>query len=242
MSYTINITRKFDPFGDRLVLRERFLQLPGLNADLASTTEAVRVPVNKDFEVLGTNMTSALATAAHGGGVTMTTATAAADGFILLPHLDTKQTSWSGTKFNTLDQVAWRTRVKTGASIADITLALGLKLTNTTALATDDNQAFFRYAPATNGGRLQFCYSISGTDYEYDLGVAIAVSTTYELAIAIDENRKPFAYVNGDLLFAGNLALTTDIDLIPYIAGLNGAAAAKALTVRAVDISKADND
>jgi len=242
MSYTINITRKFDYFGDRLVLRERFRQLPGINADLASATEATRVPVNKDFEVLGTNMTSALATAAAGGGVTMTTATAAADGFVLLPHLDTKQTSWSGTKFNTLDQVAWRTRVKTGASIADLTLALGLKLTNTTALATDDNQAFFRYAPATNGGRLQFCYSISGTDYEYDLGVAIAVSTTYELAIAIDENRKPFAYVNGDLLFASSLALTTDIDLIPYIAGLNGAAAAKSLTVRAIDISKTDND
>jgi len=242
MSYTINITRKFDPFGDRLVLRERFRQLPGINADLASATEATRVPVNKDFEVLGTNMTSALATAAAGGGVTMTTATAAADQFILAPHLDTKQTSWSGTKFNTLDQVAWRTRVKTSASIADLTLALGLKLTNTTALATDDNQAFFRYAPATNGGRLQFCYSISGTDYEYDLGVAIAVSTTYELAIAIDENRKPFVYVNGDLLFAGNLALTTDIDLIPYIAGLNGAAAAKSLTVRAIDISKTDND
>jgi len=242
MSYTINITRQFDPFGDRLVLRERFLQLPGLNADLASATEAVREPVNNNFEVLGTNMTSALATAAAGGGVTLTTAGASADGFILLPHLDTKQTSWSGTKFNTLDQVAWRTRVKTGASIADLTLALGLKLTNTTVLATDADQAFFRYAPATNGGRLQFCYSISGTDYEYDLGVDIAVSTTYELAIAIDENRKPFVYVNGDLLFASNAALTTDIDLIPYIAGLAGAGAAKALTVRAVDISKADND
>ena len=96
-----------DPAKDarRYYLEEWFLQRPGLNAiniidpdaDSASAL-AITQAANKNFETLGTNMTTALTTfSATHGGILMTTAGADQDQAILLPHLDTNQTSWSGT-------------------------------------------------------------------------------------------------------------------------------------------------
>ena len=86
----------------RFYLEEYFAQLPGINGDLASTTESTNTPVSRNFEVLGTNHTSALATySATVAGMAMTTATADQDRMIVAPHLDTKQTAWTGTKWGT---------------------------------------------------------------------------------------------------------------------------------------------
>ena len=91
----------------RYYLEEYFQRRPGLNAvniidpDANDATAlAVTQAANKDFETLGTNYTTALTTfAATSAGILMTTATADQDQAILLPHLDTNQTSWSGTKW-----------------------------------------------------------------------------------------------------------------------------------------------
>lgn len=226
---------------DRITLVEKWLKTPGINADLASGTEATRVPRNRDFEVLGTNGTSALATFSDGGGLTITTAGASADQMIILPHLDTKQSAWSAIKWNTNDSVAYGNKIKTGASIADTTIWVGLKLTNTSVTATDDDQVFFRYEPSTNSGKWQFIYSVGGTDYSLDTGVTVAASTSYELEIAIDSDRVPRGYVNGDHTNTGT-AMTADIDLIPYFGVQADAAAAKAITSRGCAISKEQND
>ena len=99
----------------RFYLEEWFLQRPGLNAiniidpdaDSASALAATQA-ANRNFETLGTNMTTALTTfSATHGGILMTTAGADQDQAILLPHLDTNQTSWSGTKWGTENSVEW---------------------------------------------------------------------------------------------------------------------------------------
>ena len=91
----------------RYYLEEYFVQLPKLNAvniidpdaDDASAL-ALHVLANKNFEVLGTNMTSALSTRnATAAGITLTTAGADQDQAIVLPHLDSNQSSWTGTKW-----------------------------------------------------------------------------------------------------------------------------------------------
>ena len=73
----------------RVYFDEWFLQRPGLNAniDQVSTVEVQRA-LNRNWEALGTNMTTALCTfASTSGGVLATTAGADADQAILTPDL-----------------------------------------------------------------------------------------------------------------------------------------------------------
>ena len=232
----------------RIVLVEDFKQRPILNAEALITSGtptlaqmALRFRANRDFEVLGTNMTSALCTHATGGGITLTTAGAANDQGILSVHLDSGQTQWATIDFSTDDETAFGARIKTGASIADATIWAGLKLTNTPVVATDANQAFFRYEPATNSGKFQAVYSVSGTDYEIDTGVTVEASTAYNLEIAIDSARVARFYINSEEV-GTSVALTTGIDLLPYVGVQAGAAAAKAVTVRKLVCAKTDNE
>ena len=96
----------------RYYLEEYFNLLPGINGDLASTTEATNTPVSRSFEILGTNHTSALATySTTVAGMAMTTATADQDRMIVAPHLDTKQGAWTGTKWGTENQVHWECEI-----------------------------------------------------------------------------------------------------------------------------------
>ena len=98
----------------RYYLYEPFEKKPALNAvaiidpdaDSASALAAY-VIANKQFEVLGTNMTTALC--AFGttiAGVAITTAGADQDQAIIAPHLDSNQSSWQVNKWGTENQVA----------------------------------------------------------------------------------------------------------------------------------------
>lgn len=227
---------------NRYRLEEAFRQTPGINGDLASATEATRVPRNRDFEVVGTNMTSALVTFADGGGITLTTAGADGDQGIVTPHLDTKQTAWAATKWNTNDRVIFETTIKTGSVIlSNITFA-GLKLTNDPTTATDDNQTFFRFQSTVNDGKFQAIDSNAGTDTATDTGITVALSTTYVLSIRIDSSRVPRYYINHVLVATGS-ALAADVDLIPYVGvDATGFASAKSLTVRHLAVEKDYND
>ena len=72
----------------RYYLEEYFLQRPGLNADIdaVSTTEVQRA-LNRNWEALGTNMTTALCTfATTSAGVLATTAGADQDQAIITPQ------------------------------------------------------------------------------------------------------------------------------------------------------------
>ena len=137
------------------------------------------------------------------GGLLLTTHTTANDQVIIQPHQDTNQTMWNATHFVSQKQVVWEAALQTGDSIADASFWAGLKKSNDAAYATDDDQAYFLYATddTTQGAlldnaNLHFVYSVGGTDYITDLGLAVAADTVYRLRIEIDANRKVSVFVN----------------------------------------------
>ena len=258
----------------RYYLEEYFSKKPGLNAvaiidpDADSASDlAAFVIANRDFETLGTNYTTALTTfAAHQAGILMTTATADQDQGILLPHLDTNQTAWSGTKWGTENQVQWECSIQ-AAQTDNEKIWAGLKLTNDQLIATDDNHILFKYATdAGNGESLtsttnwHVVHSIGGTDYISRLPIAFAADTPYHLKIVIDSDRKATVFVNGiqynltstsgstggtavtavqpGKAVVKSAALTNDVNLIPYIGIENGDAAAAVLNVHYTAISR----
>ena len=258
----------------RYYLEENFKKKPGLNAvaiidpdaDDASALAAY-VIANKDFETLGTSYTTALTTfAATSAGILMTTATADEDQAILLPHLDTNQTAWSGTKWGTENQVEWECSIQIAQTDNEKVWA-GLKLTNDQLVATDADQAFFKFATdADNGESLtsttkwNFVHSIGGTDYISILPITVAANTPYHFKIKIDSDRKATIFVNGiqynvtttagstggtavtavqpGKAAAKSAALTNDVNLIPYIGIENGDGAAAVLNVHYTAISR----
>ena len=190
----------------RYYLDEWFLQRPGLNAniDQASTVEVQRA-LNRNWEALGTNMTTALCTfAGTSGGVKATTAGADQDQAILTPHLDTAATAWAGCLWGTENEVHWETSIQLPA-IDNQNVWAGLKLTNAPELATDDDQAYFNFlTDADNSGqaftdftKLHFIHSVGGTDYISQLPITVAANTVYHLKIEIDSDRKAAIFVNG---------------------------------------------
>jgi len=252
----------------RFYLEEFFLQRPGLNAniDQVSTVEVQRA-LNRNWEALGTNMTTALCTfATTSGGVLATTAGADQDQAILTPHLDTAATAWAGTLWGTENSVHFETSVMLPA-LDNQKVWAGLKLTNDQLVATDANQIFFKYqTDATNSEAFSdysywhLVHSIGGTDYISQIPVTVAANTPYHLKIEIDSDRKATCFVNGiqynitstsgstggtavtavqpGEAATKSAALTDDIDLIPYVGIEAGAAAAEAVNVHYVSCSR----
>jgi len=247
----------------RFYLEENFMQRPGLNAniDQVSTVEVQRA-LNRNWEALGTNMTTALCTfATTGAGVLVTTATADQDQGILLPHLDTAATAWTGTLWGTENQVHFETSIQIPA-LDNQKVWTGLKLTNDQLVATDANQMFFKYqTDATNSevfsdyAKWHFVYSIADTDYISQLPITVAINTPYHFKIEVDSDRKAAIFVNGVqynvTTTAGSTggtavttgttktkALTDNINLIPYVGIEAGDGAAEAVNCHYVACSR----
>ena len=253
----------------RVYLDEWFLQRPGLNAniDQVSTVEVQRA-LNRNWEALGTNMTTALCTfAGTSGGVKATTAGADQDQAILTPHLDTAATAWAGCLWGTENEVHWETSIQLPA-IDNQNVWAGLKLTNAPELATDDDQAYFQFlTDADNSGqaftdftKLHFVHSVGGTDYISQLPITVAANTIYHLKIEIDSDRKAAIFVNGvqynvattagstggtavtavqpGVQAAKSNALTNDVDFIPYNGIEANAGAAEALITHYICMSR----
>lgn len=219
--------------------------LPQLNAvtdpPAADTynTAAILALLNADrhFEILGSNASSDDVTISAEGGIKMETDGGGTDSVILLPHLNTGQSPWTSFTWGTDQETSWECHIKTGSAITSQVLWAGLKLTNTSVTATDNDQVFFRFAPGTNSGKWECNYSIGGTDVEADSGVTVAADTEYHLLITIDSSRIPRFYINGALVVTGT-ALTDATDLKPYIGILESAAAAKHMYVYGQAISR----
>ena len=253
----------------RFYLDEWFSQRPGLNADIdqVSTVEVQRA-LNRNWEALGTNMTTALATfATTSAGILATTAGADQDQAILTPHLDTAATAWAGCLWGTENEVHWETSIMLPA-IDNQNVWAGLKLTNAPEVATDANQAFFNFlTDSDNSGqdyddftKLHFVYSVANTDYISQIPVTVAANTPYHLKMEIDSDRKATIFVNGiqynvtstsgstggtavtavqpGTAATKSTALTNDIDLIPYNGIEANAGAAEALNTHYVCMSR----
>jgi len=206
----------------RYYLYESFAKKPGLNAvaiidpDANSASDlAAYTIVNKDFETLGTSMTTALTTyPGTQAGILMTTAGSDADQSILLPHLDTNQSAWAKVLWGTENQVEWECSISLPA-LDNQKVWAGLKLTNDQLPQTDADQAYFYYATdATNGQLIDnyapwyFIQSVNGTDYLTNLGITVAADTPYHFKISIDSDRKPSIFVNGVQYSATTTAIT----------------------------------
>jgi len=247
----------------RYYLDEWFLQRPGINAniDQVSTVEVQRA-LNRNWEALGTNMTTALCTfASTSAGVLATTAGSDQDQAILTPHLDTAATAWAGTKWGTENEVHFETSIMLPA-LDNQKVWAGLKLTNDQLVATDDDQVYFKFqTDATNSEAFtdfttwHFVHSIGGTDFISQIPVTVAANTPYHLKITIDSDRKASIFVNGiqynvtttsgstggTAVTTGTTpsgALTDDVDLIPYVGIEAGAGAAEAVNCHYVCCSR----
>ena len=252
----------------RVYFDEWFLQRPGLNAniDQVSTVEVQRA-LNRNWEALGTNVTTALVTfASTSAGVLATTAGADQDQAILTPHLDTAATAWAGTKWGTENETHFETSIMLPA-IDNQKVWAGLKLTNDQLVATDDDQIYFKFqTDATNSeafttfANWHVVHSIGGTDHISALPIAVAANTPYHLKIEIDSDRKATAFVNGvqynltstagstggtsvtavqpGVQATKTAALTDDVDFIPYVGVEAGAAAAEAVNVHHICMSR----
>ena len=216
----------------RYALVEQFNQAPLLNADIA-------VNSNLDFEVLGTNMTSALSTfCTTRGGIRLTTAGADNDQAYVCPHLDTKQTAWTNVLWGTENQTVWETIITTGDDISTgLLIFAGLKLTEDPTVTADDDQAFFRFSTDDSDTNWELVYSIGGTDTTADSGVAVASSTQYKLRIDVDAARKAHFFID-DVEVGVSTALANDIDLIPYTGIQALSSAAEFIEIHRISISR----
>jgi hypothetical protein len=226
----------------RYYLEEFFVQRPGINADIDQvyTTEVARA-CNKNFETLGTNATTALVTfSATSAGIVMTTAGADNDQIIITPHLDTAVSAWSNIKWGTENQTVFEAAITTGDDISTGVLYwVGLKLTNTPTVATDDDQVFFRFSTDDSDTNWEIVSSIGGTDSTTDSGVAVAVNTQVKFRIEIDSARKAHFFINeAEIVSAGTAALTNDVDFIPYVGIQALSGTAEFMTLHYVKMSR----
>ena len=203
---------------------------------------SIGVAANLDFELLGTDAASGTAALSTGGGVSLTTDSDDGDQMIIAPHLDAGQTAWTTADWNTNDRVVYEATISTVGSVADMIVWVGLKLTNASAVATDDNQFFVRYEDSVNSGQFQVITSRAGTDTTTNTDLAMAINSNYHIVLVIDGDRIPHVFINGNKYASGLSALTANIDLIPYIGVETDTTAAKVLRVRGCAISKDYND
>lgn len=228
------------PGVNRYVLTENFLQRPALKAILDGTGVVADAVANHNFAIIGTNMTTALVTHALAGGITITTAGADADSSIVLPSLSTDQTAWSAAGWNTDYEPSFEATVLTGSAVTATTIWAGFKTTNTPVIATDNNQAMFRFTSVLLDAAVSAYWQTIDTnnnvaDNTNVTTLAVAAATSYRLRIQVDTTLIPRYYVNGVLLATG-LALKAATTLIPYVGILASGTApgAKALTVRSL--------
>lgn len=211
---------------------------PAAAADIQSASEAVSSIADTAFEAQGTNTVTTDSTFSAEGGIQIASHGADGDRAILAPHTTTNMSPWKATNWGTEDSVEWECTLKTGSSIASCVIFAGLKLTNTDVVATDDDQVYFRYQNAVTAGDWACQSSIANVDTTTDSLVAVVASTKYRLKISIDASRIARFYINDVLIFT-TAALTTAVELIPFIGvGASGAAAVKSIIVFGQAISR----
>ena len=245
----------------------------GGNPDAMTITIQVTVDPHIDSNdhwcVLGTNSTDKFTTYAGAQpGLKGTLLGGDNDQFILSPKssqtgvdTDTQNISpWKNVNFHSQHQTELNVAITTDSNITNTAIWAGMKLTNVGTYATDADQAYFLYATdddlgaLTTNANLHFIYSISGTDYITDLGIAVQASTVYRLKLSFDENRKISVFVNGvqyglvtsataggatqSVATTKSLATTSGAAILPFVAIQALSAASKSLFCQFIKISR----
>tara|TARA_B100001093_G_scaffold180826_1_gene173657 strand:+ start:561 stop:2102 length:1542 start_codon:yes stop_codon:yes gene_type:complete len=200
-------------------------------------------------------------------GIKLLTGTTNNDRTILVPRTDTElpdsftPSAWGSVGFGTENQVIFNSSIATGSSVADMAFLAGLKIrSDIFDLGSDNDQAFFFYdttdtiATLTTNANLHFGYSVSGTDYITNLGIAVTANTVYRLRIIFDEGRRISVFVNNtqyglvttataggatqSVASTKSLALTNDVNLKPQVGVATRTTAAKNIQVGFIKLSR----
>jgi len=195
----------------RYYLEEFFSKRPQANANVGNswTGNNHTRACNQLFELQGTGkIDSGVDWGASRAGLLLTTDNSADDQQIIAPHEDQGADSqydsaWRGVLWGTENQVEWETAIMTTTSISSRGFWAGLKQSNTSTIDVDADQAYFTYcSDGSTFGTLaaaanwNFVYSINGTDYITDLGLAVATTTIYRFRISIDSSRQVSVFIN----------------------------------------------
>lgn len=269
----LSISNGFGRNRDRYYLEEYFKRKPAINADIQNSAESTRMIANPDFELLGQNATTDdVIFSAATPGIVLETDGGGADQIIVAPHRDTDQSAWYNIQWKTQYQVEWECAIETTNSIADMAFWAGLKKSEVPETATDTEQAYFMYSSSAtppgsalaNTTNLFFIYSVAGTKYITDLGIAVAADTIYKLRIVFDSDRKISVFVGSTNKSTGvitpmtqygltstsgstgttestvsskSVAITDDVSLWPFV-GIEDVSGAKKITLCYEKISR----
>lgn len=217
--------------------------------DVTGTTAAARGNVTltfvpwppfPGFEVVGTNADAAGIEQLAIDGFRVETAGSSGDQQIL-QGVAWPESAFGGGIWSSARGLVFYCNVMAGPDAADVQNSIlwaGLKLTNTSVIATDADQAFFRIANGTTASTWKCVTSVGGVDETFDTGITIVAATAYELCVAIDfDTREPNYYINGRHVHTGD-PLTSLATLLWVIGVQTSASAAKELDIRNLLISQ----
>lgn len=178
---------------------------PGLNADIANADESIREIADPMFEVLGTNMTSALCTHRAEGGILLTTAGASNDQCFLLAHQDTSQSIWNKT-WDTRLSFEWEALIKTGSAVTNVLYLIGMK-SDRDAGDDDTDLAVFDFDTSTGDTNWSFISEeANGGQVKTDTTIAVTADTVYHLALKCGTDQIVRAYINGSYVGSQSFA------------------------------------
>lgn len=246
------LKRRLDP--RYFFYEENFIQLPGINGDYTLTTETVNQPLNKNLEVAGDNMTTALATFNTGGGVTLTTAGADEDQAYIQAHKDAKQSMLDDIQWKSAQQPYINADIVTAATVSEIHIYCGFMDGTSIASAATAEALFaavtdgfyFLFADTNAGSTLastsnwNCCRNVNGTDTAVDSSKAVSASTLYRLEAWLDKDRKPHYYINDKKITISSNTAITDVTDLNFFIGVTeeGSGDARAVTVRRFAVSQ----
>ena len=138
-------------------------------------------------------------------GLKLTTSTTASDQAII-HHNSTAHNALSSGVLRTSGRIEFETSVIFPSIAAEFSFVAGLKLTSTPLITTDTNQAMFIFgqdeplvasADLSSNANILFVYSVGGTDYITDTGLAVVANREYHLKIKINKHKKISIFING---------------------------------------------
>lgn len=236
----------------RWVHVENFEQVPGIAGDtdaIATGAKTITTAVanaialadqtSKRWMVAGTNATSALCTAAVGGGIKLTTAGADNDQAYILPQTNGALNGLEAVKFKPSAKPFFGAAITTGASVALTAIWAGLLLTVPGPLDyTTDADKIYVGLDTDTSANWYVRYSIGGTDYAIDTGITVAAATNYAITISVDAAYKATVLID-DAAVHTTPALTSTAALIPSV-GIQdtGAGSAKHMFCRKVILAR----
>lgn len=191
--------------------------LPGSGTTSPTAAEFLAyLKANKEWEVGGSNMTTALCTFSASGGITITTAGGAntTDSAWVCPLTSTGQVGGFGANtWLPSRQPRFRAHIQTHSAIVAQKIHVGMKKTANIDLTTDDDQVGFQFSTTGSSSTAWSLFqSVGGTDTVPTLlagAPKVAASTEYELEIRVGGDRVPSFYINRKLVGRGSAMTAT---------------------------------